>query len=138
MIEYPSATISYKVQFHDLDPMDIVWHGNYLRIMELARSELLDVIGYNYPQMRDSGFAWPIVDLRVKYVKSIRFGQTVNVTATILEHEYRLKIGYLIRDASMGIRLTKAHTIQVAVSIETGELCLESPPVLFSKIQGQL
>jgi acyl-CoA thioester hydrolase len=123
-----------KAQFYDLDPMNVVWHGNYARFLEQARCDLLDSIGYNYVEMGESGFAWPIVDMRIKYVRPIRFGQEIVVTASLVEHQNRLKIDYRIRDRASGEVLTKASTIQVAVKIETGEMQLESPAALTDKI----
>ncbi len=130
-----SAEVTIKAQFYDLDPMDVVWHGNYARYLEEARCALLDGIGYNYPQMHESGYVWPIVDMRIKYVRSLRFAQEFIVTATIVEFENRLKIEYRIRDKESGEVLTKASTIQVAVRAATGELCLESPAVLTDKLK---
>ena len=114
--------------------MHVVWHGNYARFLEQARCYLLDSIGYNYVEMGESGFAWPIVDMRIKYVRPIRFGQEIVVTASLVEHQNRLKIDYRIRDRASGEVLTKASTIQVAVKIETGEMQLESPAALTDKI----
>ena len=131
-----SAEIVVKAQFYDLDPMGVVWHGNYARYLEQARCALLDEIGYNYPQMEASGYVWPIVDMRIKYVRSIRFGQDIAVRAEIVEFENRLKIDYRIYDAASRTVLTKATTIQVAVRVETGELCLESPADLTDKLRG--
>ncbi len=127
-----------KAQFYDLDPMQVVWHGNYVRFLEQARCALLDRIGFNYPEMGRSGFVWPIVDLRIKYVRPIRFGQEVMVSATLSEYENRLKIDYRIRDAGSGEVLTKAHTIQVAVNIASGEMCLESPAALTDRVKEWL
>jgi acyl-CoA thioester hydrolase len=128
-------TIDIKAQFYDLDPMQVVWHGNYVRYLEEARCALLDRIGYNYPQMQESGYMWPIVDMRIKYVRPLRFAQEALVTATIVEYENRLKIDYLIADKTTGEALTKATTTQVAVLISTGELCLESPAALLDKMR---
>lgn len=133
-----SAETVTTAQFYDLDPMEVVWHGNYARFLEQARCALLDLIDYNYPQMRESGYAWPIVDMRIKYVRPVRFGQNIVVTATLAEFENRLKIDYRIRDCASGEVLTKAHTIQVAVLADTGEMQLESPPVLREKLRGKL
>jgi len=124
-----------KAQFYDLDPMDVVWHGNYARFLEQARCELLDSIGYNYPQMKDSGFAWPIVDMHIRYVRPIRFGQEVVVTSTLIEVQNRLKIDYRIRDRQSGEVLTKARTVQVAVSLDSGEMQFESPAALTDKVK---
>src|SRR6218665_4026027 len=102
----PAPDLSFEIElapaFHDLDPMNIVWHGNYPKYLEIARCALLARFNYDYPQMRDSGYAWPIVDMRLKYVRSAAFQQKLIVRAEIVEWENRLKIEYQIRDAATG------------------------------------
>jgi len=126
-----SVEIELSPAFHDLDPMDIVWHGNYVKYLEIARCALLERFGYNYPQMRDSGYAWPVVDMRLKYVRPTRFGQRIKIRATISEWENRLKIDYLISDALTGDKINHAYTIQVAVEIASGEMQYLCPPILW-------
>ena len=133
-----SAEVLIKAQFYDLDPMQIVWHGNYVRFLEQARCALLDKIEYNYSEMLRSGYAWPVVDLRIKYVRPVRFGQEVRVTATMVEYENRIKIDYRVADLASGEVLTKAHTIQVAVDVANNELCFESPCALTDKVRRLL
>ena len=118
------------IPFFDLDPMQVVWHGHYVKYFELARCDLLQQIGYDYQQMSDSGYAWPVVDMRIQYVKPLRMGQVIRVQARLRDWEYRLKIDYVISDANSGERLTKGYTTQVAVDLESEEMCLESPPAL--------
>lgn len=120
--------------FHDLDPMDVVWHGNYARYFELARCALLARFDYDYPAMRDSGYAWPVVDMRIKYIRPLVYGQQTIVRANIVEWEHRLKIDYEIRDAASGRRLTRGYTIQVPVEIATGEMSYVCPPVLAQRL----
>jgi acyl-CoA thioester hydrolase len=134
--EMISANVVIKAQFHDLDPMQVVWHGNYVRYLEQARCALLDRIGYNYHEMEASGFAWPVVDLRVKYVRPVRFSQEIVVTAELVEYANRLRIEYRVRDHATNEVLTKATTVQVAVLIATGEMQLESPPALLDRLRG--
>jgi acyl-CoA thioester hydrolase len=126
--------IELEPAFHDLDPMAVVWHGNYLKYFELARCALLQRFDYDYLQMHASGYIWPIVDLRAKYVRSARIGQKLKVRAEIVEWENRLRIDYLVSDAATGQVLTRAHSIQVAVLVETGEMQFASPPVLFERL----
>ena len=133
-----SADISVQAQFYDLDPMQVVWHGNYARFLEQARCALLDRIGYNYPQMAASGYVFPIVEMQVKYVRPIRFGQVIAVTATLTEYENRIRIDYRIHDRASGELLTKAHTMQLAVKEEGGELCFECPAVFTDKVRALL
>lgn len=129
-----SAEIDVQVQFYDLDPMAVVWHGNYARYFEQARCALLDRIGYNYPEMKDSGYLWPVIDLHVRFAQPATFGQRIKVRAELVEWENRLKIDYVITDAATGKRLTKGSTVQVAVDAASGEMCYVSPPVLFAKL----
>jgi acyl-CoA thioester hydrolase len=129
-----STEIELSPAFHDLDPMDIVWHGNYVKYLELARCALLAKFDYDYPQMRDSGYAWPIVDMRLKYVKTTEFGQRIRVRAEIVEWENRLKIEYLITDAKTGKKINKAYTVQVAVDMQSREMLYLCPDVLWHKL----
>ncbi len=133
-----SASVTIKAQFYDLDPMQVVWHGNYVRFLEQARCALLDRIAFNYREMSASGYGWPVGDMRIKYVRPVRFGQEIRVTATMVEYESRIKIDYRIADVATGEVLTKAQTIQVAVDAATQELCFESPAALREKVQRVL
>ncbi len=129
-----SHEIELVPAFHDFDPMNIVWHGHYVKYLEIARCALLAKFNYDYVQMRDSGYAWPIVDMRLKYVRSIEYEQKLIVRAEIVEWENRLKIDYVIRDAVSQQKITKAHTIQVAVDMATKEMQYLCPPVLWERL----
>jgi acyl-CoA thioester hydrolase len=128
------TSVDIEIPFHDVDMMEIVWHGHYAKYFEIARCALLEKIEYNYPQMRDSGYAWPVIDLRIRYAKPAVFGQIITVTCCCVEWENRLKIDYLIIDKHTGLRLTKGYSIQVAVNMSSKEMCFESPAVLFEKL----
>ncbi|KPX41290.1 acyl-CoA thioesterase [Pseudomonas syringae pv. tagetis] len=123
------------VPFFDVDMMNIVWHGHYIKYLEVARCALLDCIGHNYMQMLESGYGWPVIDLQLRYVRSAVFGQTLNVRASLVEWENRLKINYLITDAHTGDRLTRASTVQVAVDSQSREMQLASPRVFIDAVE---
>ncbi|PVZ15484.1 MULTISPECIES: thioesterase family protein [unclassified Pseudomonas] len=127
-----------QVPFFDVDSMDVVWHGHYVKYLEVARCALLDHIGHNYTQMRDSGYAWPVIDLQLRYVHSAVFGQRLKVRADLVEWENRLKIHYLITCAATGTRLTRASSVQVAVEIATREMQLASPRVFTDAVEKAL
>ncbi|MEX0806871.1 MAG: acyl-CoA thioesterase [Candidatus Binatia bacterium] len=129
-----SAETETQVQFFDLDPMEIVWHGRYVKYLEIVRGVLLDTIDYNYAQMKASGYIWPVIDMHLRYIASATFGQRLKLRAEIVEWESRLTIDYLISDAVTERRITRASTIQVAVEIATREMCFVSPPVLLEKL----
>ena len=130
-----SSYIDINVPFYDVDSMRIVWHGHYVKYIEDARCQLLDKIAYNYLAMEESGFIWPIVDMRLKYVASAKFASTIRVFAYLVEYESRLKIEYEIYDLATAKILNKSYTIQVAVDMKSEEMQFESPTLFKDKIQ---
>jgi acyl-CoA thioester hydrolase len=133
-----SETAKACPQFYDLDPMNIVWHGNYPRYFELARTALLAKIGYGYDAMLASGYAWPIIDMHIRYYRPLRLGKWVDVTASIVEWENRLKMEYLVRDTETGGRMTKGHTVQVAVDVKSEQMLWQTPDILKEKLSPYL
>ncbi|WP_394143454.1 acyl-CoA thioesterase [Vibrio atypicus] len=134
-IQYPlEAEVTMVTSFQDADPMGVIYHGNFFRFFEEARRVMMDKIGYGYLAMNESGYMWPIIDTRVKYVKAIPFNHTIRVCAKLTEWENRLRVDYVIYDAETGQRMCKAHTTQVAVSIEKQEMCFVSPKVFMDKV----
>ena len=99
---------------------------------------MLDKIGHNYSAMSDSGYAWPVIDLQLRYVRGAVFGQKLNVRANLVEWENRLKINYLISDVETGERLTRAVSVQVAVNMHNREMQLASPKVFTDAVERML
>jgi acyl-CoA thioester hydrolase len=132
-----TESVIIDVPFHDCDPMQVVWHGNYARYFEVARCALLRKMDYDYEDMSNSGYAWPIVDMRVKYIGSARYAQHIKVVANLVEFDPRLKIDYVITCVATGNKLTKASTTQLAVDMATMELQFAAPEVLIKKMSGE-
>nr|WP_245849877.1 acyl-CoA thioesterase [Oceanimonas doudoroffii] len=128
------AEVTLEIPFHDVDVMRVAWHGHYAKYLEIARCALLDKIDYNCPQMEDSGYVWPVIDLHIRYAQPLRFQQKIRVEASLAEWEHRLRINYVISDADSGQRLTRASTVQVAVEAASGEMQYASPAVLLHKL----
>lgn len=129
-----SCETDIEVPFFDVDLMEIVWHGHYAKYFEMARCALLDKIDYGYMKMRASGYAWPVIDLRIRYARPVKFSQKIRVQAQIVEWQHRLKITYQILDKESGMRLARGYTTQVAVDMASNEMCYESPAILWQKL----
>lgn len=129
-----SETVRACAQFYDLDPMNVVWHGNYPRFLELARTALLARIGYGYEAMAASGYAWPVVDMHIRYYRPLRLGECTELTASIVEWENRLKIDYRGDDLRTGKKMMRAHTVQVALDVRSEVMLWKTPPILHEKL----
>lgn len=121
------AEVSLEIPFHDVDSMNIAWHGHYLKYFEIARTALMRKADMDIPNMVPTGCGWPVVQCEVKYIRPLRYGQRVTVRATLVEFEQRIVIAYDIRDEMSQERLTKGRTTQLAVDMATGQLQFETP-----------
>ena len=129
------AAVEIRVPFHDVDGMHVVWHGHYYKYFEVARTKLLQSIGYDVHEMKASGYSWPIVETNCKYVRPILYDQLIQVSAQIHEYENRLKIRYRIADAVSNSKLATGYTTQVAVEMKNLEMCFVTPKILREKVE---
>ncbi len=54
-----TASATVEVPFHDVDAMNVCWHGHYLKYFEIGRAALLRTFDYDYREMQASGYLWP-------------------------------------------------------------------------------
>ncbi|MCM8542544.1 MAG: acyl-CoA thioesterase [Lentisphaeraceae bacterium] len=131
-----TAEVIIDIPFHDVDAMEVVWHGHYIKYFEAARNELLRKIDYDYSDMEASGYLWPVIESKCRHISPAKYTMKIRVEAEIAEWENRLFIKYLITDSANAKKVCKGHTIQVAVKKENGEMLLASPQVLLDKIKA--
>jgi acyl-CoA thioester hydrolase len=130
-----SAEAEITVEFFDLDPMQVVWHGNYINYFEIGRRTLLEKIGYGYAEMKDSGYAFPVIEISAKYVSPLKFRDRARIKAILVEYENRLRIKYEIRNAATGTITTKGQSTQMAYDIKARESCFVCPRALIDKVE---
>lgn len=125
---YKTVSVRLKVPFHDLDPMNIVWHGNYLKYFEVARGELFDssrIDLQNYFFNEDLQF--PIIKSSSKYIFPLRYGNEFTCTAKVVEVKNKIKIKFEIKLLENGKVCARGTSEQAAVQISTGQLLLKIP-----------
>lgn len=128
------ASVKIKVPFYDLDPMQVVWHGNYIKYFEKARCALLEKIGLDYREMERLGYAFPVVKMSVKYISPSEFEQELSVSAKIVPSENFLHIKYIAKDFKSGEKICLAETKQMCVNIKSKTSCFELPAKIKERI----
>jgi len=131
---YAEAEIT--VEFFDLDPLRIVWHGNYIKYFEIGRRALFEKIGFSYDEMEEAGVSFPIIEFSVKYLGSLRLRDRARVKAILMEYENRLMIRYEIRNAQTGQLTTKGSSTQMAYDIKAQDSCFVCPAILIKKVEA--
>ncbi|MBQ0050572.1 MAG: acyl-CoA thioesterase [Treponema sp.] len=130
-----SCEVKFKVDFNDCDPMRIVWHGNYINYFERARCALLDKIGYNYLDMEDSGFIFPVAEVKSRYLKSLRFGDICRAKATLVEWENMIKMEFELYNDKTGELCTKGMVSQICVKADNGETQFVCPKCFVERVE---
>lgn len=96
-----------RVQPHHTDYAGLVWHGTYLTWMEEARVECLRSFGVDYADLVALGCDLPVVELSIRYHKSLQLGNMALVKTRMLE--------------VTGVRINWDYKI---VSLDDQELCV--------------
>ncbi len=122
-----------KVAFYDLDPMNIVWHGNYVKYLEQARCEFFSKINYTYKDMYDDGIMYPIAKMDLKFIKSARFEDNLTVECILKELEPAIIIKYNIYTKNE--KILSANSMQICVNAKTGETLYNAPEKLLKSIE---
>jgi acyl-CoA thioester hydrolase len=73
-----------RVYFEDTDLSGVVYHANYLRFMERARSDMLRVAGIDQRAHQEAGGgAYAIADLHIRFRASARLDDALVVASTV-------------------------------------------------------
>lgn len=80
------ATKDIELTYADTDKMGVIYHGSYIRWLELGRTRLIEDAGFDYLEMERAGYYAPVYNLDITYKKSIRLGDRVQVRTWVEEN----------------------------------------------------
>jgi acyl-CoA thioester hydrolase len=129
------AETEITVEFYDLDPLQVVWHGNYINYFEVGRRSLLEKIGYTYYEMEQSGYSFPVIEVSAKYMGPLRYKDQARIKTILVEYENRLRLRYEIRNVRTGILVTTGQCTHMAFDVKAGESCFVCPQILVDKVE---
>ncbi len=132
-----SCQISMRVPFHDLDPMQVVWHGNYYKYFDQARFKLFHQCGVElYTLYKKSNLLFPITRTTCKHIAALKHNDQFTCTASLIEARIKIVIDFEIRRTSDDKLCVRARGEQVAVKMPENELLLEIPEPIQSALNG--
>jgi acyl-CoA thioester hydrolase len=75
-----------RVYFEDTDLSGVVYHANYLRWMERARSDMLRLVGIDQRRVHEDGWgAYAVAAVAIRYAAPARFDDAVVVTSRVIK-----------------------------------------------------
>ena len=123
-----SFEIKMKVAFHDLDPMQVVWHGNYMKYFDIARFGTFSQAGIDlYDYMVNKKYVFPVTRSSIKHIAPLKPFDEFICRATVTEAMYKIAMDFEIRLANDGQLCTRGNSEQLAVRYPEMEMEFEVP-----------
>ena len=131
-----SSKTKIRIRYGETDQMGVVYHGNYPQYLEIGRIEWLRDMGISYKSMEESGVMLPVVSIAIKYIKSARYDDVIEVI-TKLKREPIVKIefDYEIINEKEELIAT-ANTVLAFIDMKT-QRPIKCPDYISEKIKGK-
>jgi acyl-CoA thioester hydrolase len=128
MAQHISASVRLKVPYYDVDMMQIVWHGNYLKYFDVARQALFTECGVDLDRyMKEKGCAFPIIRCTIKHISPLRFDDEFICTAVLKEATLKIVLDFEIKLISNDKVCTRGRSEQVALRVPEMEMAFLIP-----------
>jgi acyl-CoA thioester hydrolase len=132
-----SFEVKISVPFYDLDPMQIVWHGNYLNYFELARAGLFQRYGVDlYSYYDREKIIFPIIRTQTKHIIALGHRDEIICRATLADANIKLIVDFEIRKVGEKVVCTRGRTEQVAVRMPQRETLYSIPDDIRAALGG--
>lgn len=76
---------TYRVLYADTDQMGVMYYGNYAKLYELGRAELIRDRGFPYAKLEEQGIVMPVFSVEATYRNVLRYDEVVTVETTVRE-----------------------------------------------------
>ncbi len=127
-MEKKTFEVKMSVPFFDLDPMQIVWHGNYLNYFELARAALFKHYRVDlYAYYEKEKIIFPIIRTSTKHIFPLRHRDEIIIKATLVDVNIKIVVDFEIRKEADGSVCARGRTEQVAVKTPEMETLFSIP-----------
>lgn len=115
------------IRFSEVDSMGIVWHGNYALYFEDAREIFGAKYHLEYMHMFEMGFYAPLVDLRFRYKKAIKYEDKIKVIIKFHDTDAaKIMFDYEILNRETGELMATGQSTQVFLDLNYN-MVLEVP-----------
>lgn len=105
-----------RIYYEDTDVSGVVYHANYLRYFERARTEWLRALGCSQESLRvEDGVAFTVSELQIAFRQPARLDDALEATVEVSElRRASLRFTQRLRDAARPDRLLATADVRVA------------------------
>ena len=122
--------IEVRIYYEDTDCGGVVYHANYLKYFERARTWYLEERGISIIRLLEDGLQFMVIHAEMTYRAPARYGETLSIETWVSERsQARLTFSHIVRErASQRVVVEGAATL-AAVNRE-GKLTRLPEPLL--------
>jgi acyl-CoA thioester hydrolase len=122
------ARVELAVPFHDVDLLQVVWHGHYIKYFEIARDQLFRDHGIDLIKVFErTQCLFPIVKMSAKHIFPLRYNDKFVCQAKLTEARRQLVVDFEVSLAADAKLCARGQTVQIGVRYPSMELQLEIP-----------
>ncbi|MBQ8458780.1 acyl-CoA thioesterase [bacterium] len=132
-------TFEQRIFYADTDSYGVVWHGSYLRLMEMGRVYWTEAVGFNLIDLKENhDVVIPVAGVNIKYKMSAKVDDVVIVETELASYNGLTAVfRQIIRNKESGRIYTDAKVTIVAVS-NSGKLYRKMPEMLDKVFKKEL
>jgi acyl-CoA thioester hydrolase len=110
------SAIEHRVNYSETDQMGLVYHGNYVIWLDMARTEHMRATGLTYKELEEQGVYLAVTDLRVRYRQPARYDDLLCIRCWVRDlASRRVTFGYAVERTATGELLATAETALIAL-----------------------
>jgi acyl-CoA thioester hydrolase len=129
------STTTYRVTYADTDQMGVVYYGNYGRLLEIGRTEMIREMGMPYIDLEKSGIVMPVYSVESRYRNVLRYDELVNIETTVKEvPTAKITFYYRIFNEA-GVLAHEANAVLVFLDSKTNRP-VRAPEMLLSVLKN--
>lgn len=88
----------HRVHYYETDKQGVTHHSNYIRIMEEARVNVMEQLGFGYERMEAAGVFSPVIGITCDYKHPTTFSDLIDVGLSVLEiSKLKIRFAYTMR-----------------------------------------
>ena len=126
----------YRVTYADTDQMGVVYYGNYGRLLEIGRTEMIRELGLPYMELEKSGVVMPVYSVESKYKNVLKYDELITIETTLKDlPAARIEFYYRIFNEE-GTLAHEAKVVLVFLDTKTNRP-VRAPEKLLSVLRGQ-
>ena len=132
----PTAiSVEIEIPFHDVDLLNVVWHGHYCKYLELARTALLRARRLDAADFVELGYKLYVSETTIRHLFPLRYGDRCRITAWFTGVENRIDVSYVLENMTSGKRAALGAT-RLVTTDANDVLCYETPGSVLARLRG--